>query len=202
MNDATVYTASVVVDGCGSQPIAVTGSAAQTYTTLLSELNTDTTGGTWSITGGNLLLTSDTTGLSSAIAITDTDLFSTLTDFVAVNAAVDGVSNAGAIEIPISPIPDVTTNKLYNNAGALTWNSIDLTTGINKFAQDNTTTNVTETFNHALGSTDVIVQVYDLTVTPKELMIPSVVSISDANNIQIVLPLAPSIGDYRVVITG
>ena len=59
---STVYTAAVVVDGGGSQPISITGGAAQDYTTLLSELTADTTGGTWSITGGNLLLTSDTTG--------------------------------------------------------------------------------------------------------------------------------------------
>jgi hypothetical protein len=53
-------------------------------------LDTDTTGATWSIIGGNLVCTSSTTGESSTIAITDTDLFLTLTDFVAVNAAVPG----------------------------------------------------------------------------------------------------------------
>jgi hypothetical protein len=68
-NDATVYTAAVVVNGGSSQPIAVTGSAAQTYTTLISELDTDTTGATWSIIGGNLVCTSSTTGESSPTSL-------------------------------------------------------------------------------------------------------------------------------------
>lgn len=88
-NDATVYTATVTVDG-GGDAISIVGSAAQTYTTLITELDADTTGGTWSLIGGNLVCTSSTTGESSTIAITDTDLFLTLTDFVAINAAVPG----------------------------------------------------------------------------------------------------------------
>jgi hypothetical protein len=92
-NDATVYTASVVVDGGAPQAISVVGSAAQTYTTLLAELNADTTGADWAINGGNLRLTSTSTGTGSTIAITDTDLFATLTGFVAVTAAVPGVAS-------------------------------------------------------------------------------------------------------------
>ena len=89
-NDATVYTASVVVDGV-TKPIAVTGSTAQTYTTLLSELNTDLgASATAALVGGNVRITSATTGPTSTIAITDTDLFSTLTDYVAIDAAVVG----------------------------------------------------------------------------------------------------------------
>ncbi|RLD65884.1 MAG: hypothetical protein DRI98_14235 [Bacteroidetes bacterium] len=112
--------------------------------------------------------------------------------------------SAGAIVIPATTAPSVTTNKLYNVAGALTWNAIDLTAGggISKFAQDNAAATASELFNHALGTTDVIVQVFDLTVTPKELMIPSTVAITDANNVTVTLGAAPSIGDYRVVITG
>lgn len=89
-NDATVYTATINPDGAGAQAIAITGSLAQTYTLLLSELNTDTTGATWSIIGGNVVCTSATTGEASTIAIVDTDVFATLTDFVAVNTAVVG----------------------------------------------------------------------------------------------------------------
>ncbi len=124
----TVYTAAVVVDGGASQPISIVGDVAQTYTTLLSELNTDTTGAVWSIAGGNLLLTSDTTGEDSSIAITDTDLFSTLTTFVAVDAATAGLSNDGAVIVTATGVPNVTTDKLYNVAGAIIWNDIDLTT--------------------------------------------------------------------------
>jgi len=129
LNDATVYTASIVVDGGSAQPIAITGSLAQTYTTLLSELNTDTTGAVWSLVGGNLLLTSDSTGATSTIAITDTNLFSTLTTFVAVNAATAGTGYGGAIIITTTTVPLVTTNKLYNIAGALTWDGVDISGG-------------------------------------------------------------------------
>jgi hypothetical protein len=128
-NDATVYTASVVVDGGSPQAIDVTGSAAQTYTTLLTALNDDTTGAVWSLTGGNLLLTSDSTGVNSSIAITDTDVFSTLTEFVAVDAATAGTGSGGAIIITTTTTPSPTTNRLYNIAGALYWDGTDLTAG-------------------------------------------------------------------------
>ena len=88
-NDATVYTATVTVDG-GADPISIVGSAAQTYTALISELDTDTTGGTWAINGGELRCTSSTTGETSTVSTVDTDLFATLTDFVSFNTAVPG----------------------------------------------------------------------------------------------------------------
>ena len=94
-NDATVYTATIDVDGGGPQAIAVTGSAAQTYTTLITELNADTTGAVWKLSNGNLIATSNTTSGSSSIDIVDTDVFSTLTTFVAVNAATAGVEFLG-----------------------------------------------------------------------------------------------------------
>lgn len=89
-NDATVYTASISVDGT---PIAisVTGSTAQTYTTLINEINTDLgVAAVAAIVGGNIRVTSASTGASSTVAITDTDLFSTLTAYVAILAAVPG----------------------------------------------------------------------------------------------------------------
>ena len=91
-NDATVYTATVNPDGGGAQAIAITGSTAQTYSTLISELDADTTGASWGLVSGDLVCTSDTTGASSSILIADTDLFSTLTTFVAVLGAVAGTS--------------------------------------------------------------------------------------------------------------
>jgi hypothetical protein len=94
-NDATVYNAAIVVDGGGSQPIAITGSAAQTYTDLLTELNADTTGATWELDPATGNLRARSTGVnaglaSSSIAITDTDLFLALTGFVAIDAAIGG----------------------------------------------------------------------------------------------------------------
>jgi hypothetical protein len=86
-NDATVYTATINVDGGGAQPISIVGSTAQTYATLITELNADTTGATWSLIGGNLVATSTSSGGGSTIAIVDTDLFSSLTAFVAIDVA-------------------------------------------------------------------------------------------------------------------
>ena len=95
-NDTTVYTASISVDGT-SNPISVTGSDAQTIGDLITQINLDLTGATASLVGDYIKITSDTSGeqvASSSIAITDTDLFSSLTDInESVETAVSGVSN-------------------------------------------------------------------------------------------------------------
>lgn len=88
-NDATEYTASIDVDGA-TNAIAITGSTAQTYTNLLAQLNNDLTGATADIWRGNVRVYSTSTGASSTIDITDTDLFSTLSDYVEIETAVDG----------------------------------------------------------------------------------------------------------------
>jgi len=89
----------------------------------------------------------------------------------------------------------------------LTWNTSNgraeftAASGASKFAQDNTTTATSEVFNHALGSLDVIVQVFDLTVSPREQFVPTTVEITDANNVTITVPTAPgAAGEYRVVV--
>lgn len=79
-NDATVYTASIDVDAPGS-PVAVSvvGSAAQTFTTLIAEINTDLGGAaTAALVGGTIVITSATTGVASAVVVTDTNLFSSV----------------------------------------------------------------------------------------------------------------------------
>jgi hypothetical protein len=98
LNDATVYGFTVAIDGGAAQQISVTGSAAQTYATLLTEINADLTGATCALVGGNLKITSDTTGASSTVAISNVAgtasaaLLSTLTNFVAVRTASPGTS--------------------------------------------------------------------------------------------------------------
>ena len=89
-NDATAYTATIAVDGV-DYAVSVTGSAAQTFGALVTEINADLPNTECAIDGDdNLLFTSTTTGDTSKISITDVDLFSSLTGFVAVDAAVDG----------------------------------------------------------------------------------------------------------------
>ena len=118
-NDATVYTASVVVDGGASQPIAVTGSAAQTYTTLLAELNADTTGAVWSIEGGNLRCTSSSTGSGSTVAITTGTVFTTLTNYSAVLTAVAGTGAAAAAGV--DGTTDVSFPKTIDTVAYANW---------------------------------------------------------------------------------
>jgi len=98
-NDATVYTASVIVDGGNPQQLSVVGSAAQTYTTLLAELNTDTDGATWALSGGNVRCISDMTGLDSGVMITDGTLFDALTLFTAFFSPVLGVKNTVTVDL-------------------------------------------------------------------------------------------------------
>jgi hypothetical protein len=92
-NDSTNYTATVVIDGV-TKNVAVTGSTAQTYTTLLSQINTDLgSAGTTTLFEGNLKITSATTGASSTVAITDgvtNLLFGTLTNYHSILSAVAG----------------------------------------------------------------------------------------------------------------
>ncbi len=90
-NDATAYTATITVDGV-AKPISVVGSAAQTYTTLLAEINTDLgASAVAALVGGNIKVTSATTGAASSVSITAGTLFAApLAGFVAVLAAVAG----------------------------------------------------------------------------------------------------------------
>lgn len=79
-NDATVYTATITVDGT-PHAISITGSAAQTFATLINEINIDLVGTATAViqSSTNLRITSVSTGVASTVAITDTDLFSSLT---------------------------------------------------------------------------------------------------------------------------
>ncbi len=86
----TTYEASVAVDGVAT-PISIDGGTAQTFTTLIQQLNANLVNNAQAaIVEGNIVITSDSTGASSTIAITDDSLFAALTGFVAFEAAVPG----------------------------------------------------------------------------------------------------------------
>jgi hypothetical protein len=95
-NDATVYTVTVTIDATGGnfvKSVNITGSTAQTYTTLLSEINTDLgVNGTATLDAGNIKITSATTGATSSVAITADTLFSVLPGYVEIPAAVAGAA--------------------------------------------------------------------------------------------------------------
>lgn len=88
-NDATVYTATVTVDGADNA-IAIAGNAAQTITDLVTELNADLTGATAAINGANITITSTATDVSASVSIVDVDLFAAVTGFYDVSDAIAG----------------------------------------------------------------------------------------------------------------
>lgn len=90
-NNATVYTATVSINGATPILLSITGSTAQTYTALLGLINAALSiNANAALVGGNIQITSNLSGYGSTILITDTNLFSTLTGFIAINAVVDG----------------------------------------------------------------------------------------------------------------
>lgn len=94
-NDTTVYSATVEVDG-NDETVEITGSSAQTIDALVSEIDTALTNATCTFDDTNDLIkiTSDSSGTGSTISITDTDLFSSVTDMAASpNSSIDGTSD-------------------------------------------------------------------------------------------------------------
>ncbi len=92
-NTATVYTAKVTVDGVPKQ-ISIVGSAAQTYTTLLAELNADLgSSAVAAISGGDVRITSARLGVESSVVIDPGTLFPAMTGYVAVLAKVAGTGS-------------------------------------------------------------------------------------------------------------
>lgn len=99
-NDATSYTATLTFAGSLTVNIAVTGSAAQTYATLLDAIYDDMLaallGGEQvivTLVGGNIVFEVQLYGNSSSFTLVDAapnNLFATLTGFVSIGTAVLG----------------------------------------------------------------------------------------------------------------
>lgn len=96
LSGATVHDATIAVDGGSAQAIAIVGSEAPTMGDVATQINQDLVGASAVVIGGGILVTSDTLGTSSAIAIVDTDLFSLLTNFSAIDSAVAGTGSGAA----------------------------------------------------------------------------------------------------------
>ncbi|KKN29015.1 hypothetical protein LCGC14_0848500, partial [marine sediment metagenome] len=117
-NDATVFTATVVIDG-GPDGVAVTGNAVQTVGTLITQIDLDLTGGTTSLVEGNLVITSSTSGVGSTVAITEIDLFTSLADFAFFRDPIDG-DDTTVVTIT-GTVPDSTAD------GVLFWDTVPVT---------------------------------------------------------------------------
>lgn len=134
-NTATVYTATVTVNGTPIA-VAVTGSTAQTYTALLAQLNADLgVSATASLVGGNIRITSSTTGVSSTVLISADTLFSVLTTYVGINAAVPGTN---AVLLYKTTVNQATFLSLSAQATATIWNRFSYRTLADDFTNDHT----------------------------------------------------------------
>jgi hypothetical protein len=87
--NTTPYTFDVVIDGT-LHVVSVLGSAAQTYTTLLSEINADLVTATATLVGNNIRITSPSISSLSTVAITDGTLLQALTAYGSILPAVVG----------------------------------------------------------------------------------------------------------------
>ena len=83
------YTASINLDGT-VYPISVDVTTADTFTAVVTAINADLPATELAISGGNLVVTSPTTGLASYVMITDVDLFSGMSGFIQIEEAIDG----------------------------------------------------------------------------------------------------------------
>ena len=89
-NESTTYNATVTVDGVDIQ-VSVVGSSAQTYTTLVAQINTDLgNDATAAIVNGNIKITSALAGANSSVSVKDAGLFKSLTVFKSVQNPVNG----------------------------------------------------------------------------------------------------------------
>jgi hypothetical protein len=89
----TTYHANAMVDGINI-PISIVGSTAQTYTTLLSQINIDLgAAAIATIVGGNIVITSATAGVNSVVSIVDVNLFKSLTVFKSISTPIIGSAN-------------------------------------------------------------------------------------------------------------
>jgi hypothetical protein len=90
--DGNIFEADIAVNGGSAQTLEINVLNAATFGDLITEINRQVVGATVALVEGDLLFTSSTTGASSAIAITDDTLFSSLTGFSSVESATAGLA--------------------------------------------------------------------------------------------------------------
>lgn len=98
---AGTFTASLSLDGT-IYPLSITLVGGETYSDIVTLLNSQTTDTEdFRITGGNIIIKSPTTGSASIVALSDVNIFSGMTGFVAVDSPVAGKST------PMNELMDV-----------------------------------------------------------------------------------------------
>lgn len=185
------------------EPVRAASTANGTLATAFE--NGDTMDGVTLATGDRILLKNQTTGSENGIytvnasgaptRATDADSQDDL-----LSAAVfveEGTANADNAFVLTNDAPitvgstSLVFNKMFGGASG----------SVNKTSAnigDNSSTSLT--FNHALNSRDVVIEVYDNT-TPYARIYPDIQH-TDANNATIVFTTAPTTGQYRATAVG
>jgi hypothetical protein len=164
---STDYFAEIAVDGVGSPPISIAGDDAQTFGELITQLNLNISGATASLFGGNIRITSNSTGSSSTIDISKSppapDLFQSLSNYDDILAAVDGV-DATAFTATIDTGFDTTLVSVIGNqaqtyrelvdiiASQLPATTVDLVGGNIVISAGNNTVSISEPTTNKLFS--------------------------------------------------
>jgi len=118
-NDATAYTAVIVVDGV-AKPVVVSGSAAQTIGNLLVQINAKL-GGTAiaSLTGGNIVITSATVGSNSSVLVIDTNLFTSVIGYRSLLLAIPGASAISPLNVYANGFNQPSTSEYLGMKGVI-----------------------------------------------------------------------------------
>lgn len=120
-DDATPYTAVVVVDG-RSRTVTITGATAQTAADLLVQLNASLgSTATAVLSGGNIVITSATTGSNSSVLIIDSDLFSSMTGYNALLLPITGGSADAALNVFANGFNQPSTSEYLGMEGVIAY---------------------------------------------------------------------------------
>lgn len=122
LNDATTYTCVVNVDSI-TIPISIVGSSAQTFATLLTQLNADLeTAATASLVNGHIRITSSTLGYNSTVEIIDTlpnPLFNSITQFSGILPSENDTVAATGKPLYVRNNGDFNTNRRFTIQSAV-----------------------------------------------------------------------------------
>jgi len=114
------YTATISIDGAAPVTVTLATTALSDYDDLLLAINTAIGAtGTAIISGGNILVTSATTGATSSVSITDVDLFAAIPAFVSLQTPFVGldISTATAAQTAVASLDTATDAIIGVRAG-------------------------------------------------------------------------------------
>ena len=115
-----IYTASISIDGATPVVASLTTTAASDYDDLLLAINTAIgAAGTAQFSGGNIVVTSTTTGATSSVSITDVDLFAAIPAFGSLQTPFVGldISTAAAAQTAVASLDTATDSVISVRAG-------------------------------------------------------------------------------------